>query len=263
MIYISDSLVLSGQSDGVPLRNSRIGYQSITFGKTPVASSTQSGFSALAPTYPTTYEYWKPSIMPATWAIDNGTIATCDYAGVVGDIEGTVIQVQSSEDNTIWTTQVEGLATKKVAMFLFSPAEARYWRIQFINGSPKVAVIYIGQVLAMQRSIYAGHTPITLSRQTEYNNNLSESGQYLGRSIIREGVVTGAAYQHLTAEWYRANFDPFVKAARNRPFFFAWRPDAYLDEIGFVWTSADIRPQNTGPRDFMSVSFNMTGIGVD
>jgi hypothetical protein len=260
MIYISDSLVLSPT---VPLRNSRIGYQSITFDKTPTASSTEAGFSALAPTYPTTYEYWKPSAMPATWAIDNTTEAVCDYAGVAGDIEGTTIQVQSSDDGTTWETQVEGVATKKVAMFLFEEIGARYWRLRFVNGSPKVSVIYIGKALTMQRSIYVGHTPITLSRATEYSNNLSEGGQYLGRSIIRGGVVTGAAYQHLTADWYRANFDPFVKDARTRPFFFAWRPVPYPQEVGFVWTSGDIRPQNTGPRDFMSVSFNMTGIGVD
>jgi len=260
MIYISDGLVASADP---PLRNSRIGYGSITFGKTPTASTTAAGFSALAPTYPTTYEYWKPSAMPATWAIDNTTSVACDYAGVVGDIEGTTIQVQSSDDGTTWVTQVEGFATKKVAMFLFEEVEAQHWRLRFVDVEPRVSVIYIGKALAMQRSIYAGHTPITLSRVTEYSNNMSEGGQYLGRSIIRGGVVTGAAYQHLTADWYRANFDPFVKAARERPFFFAWRPYQFQNEAAYVWTSGDIRPQNSGPRDFMSVSFNMTGIGVD
>lgn len=260
MIYISDALVLSPT---VPLRNSRIGYESITFGKTPVASSTEGGFSALAPTYPTTYEYWKPSAVPATWAIDNVSEAICDYAGVVGDIEGVLIQVQSSEDNSTWVTHVEGVATKKVAMFLFAQIGARYWRLRFVNSVPLVSVAYIGKALPMQRSIYAGHTPITLSRRTTYDNTLSENGQFLGRSIIRGGVETGASYQHLTADWYRANFDPFVKEARTKPFFFAWRPDAYPEEVGFVWTSGDISPQNTGPRDFMAVSFNMTGIGVD
>jgi hypothetical protein len=260
MIYISDSLVLSTDT---PLRNSRIGYDTITFGKTPIASSTEAGFSAIAPTYPTTYEYWKPSAMPATWAIDNTTEVVCDYAGVVGDIEGTTIQVQSSDDGTTWVTQVEGVATKKVAMFLFEELGARHWRLRFVNGSPKVSVIYIGKALHMQRSIYVGHSPITLSRATEYSNNLSETGQYLGRSIIRHGVQNSAGYQHLTASWYRQYFDPFVKAARERPFFFAWRPVQYPDEVGYVWTQGDIQPQNTGPRDFMSVSFNMTGIGVD
>lgn len=260
MIYISDSLV---QTPTVPLRNSRIGYDTITFGATPFASSTDTGFSALSPTYPTTYEYWKPVSTPATWAIDTATETKCDFAGIVGDIEGVTIQVQSSEDNVTYVTHVEGVATKKVAMFLFASIGARYWRVRFVNGNPKVSVIYIGKALPMQRSIYVGHTPITLSRNTTYNNTLSENGQFLGRSIIRGGVQTNAAFQHLKADWYRANFDPFVKFAREYPFFFAWRPEGAPDEVGFVWTNEDITPQNTGPRDFMSVSFNMQGIGAD
>jgi hypothetical protein len=263
MIYISDSLVLSGQSDGVPLRNSRIGYQTITFGKTPVASSTQAGFSALAPIYPTTYEYWKPTTVPATWRVTNASLSPCDYVGVAGDISGVTIQVQKSEDAITWETVLEGVATNDVAMFLFEEVLSPHWRLRFTGRTPSVSVIYIGKALAMQRSIYVGHTPITLARQTQYNNNLSENGQFLGRSIVRSGVGTSAAFQHLTADWYRENFDPFVKSARTYPFFFAWRPDTHPDEIGYVWTSADISPQNTGPRDFMSVSFNMTGIGVD
>lgn len=260
MIYISESLVITPT---VPLRNSRIGYDTITFDKTPIASSTEEGFSVLAPTYPTTYEYWKPVSTPATWGVDNVVEAKCDFAGIVGDIEGITIQVQSSEDNVNFLTHVEGVATKKVVMFLFAAFGARFWRIRFVNGNPKVSVVYIGKALPMQRSIYVGHTPITLSRRTTYNNTLSEDGQFLGRSIIRGGVQTVASFQNLKSDWYRANFDPFVKAAREYPFFFAWRPDSAPKEVGFVWTNEDIVPQNTGPRDFMSVSFNMTGIGAD
>lgn len=260
MIYISDSLV---QTPTVPLKNSRIGYDSITFDASPFATSTAGGFSVLAPTYPTTYEYWQPVSTPANWAVDNTVEAKCDYAGIVGDIEGVSMLVESSEDNITYITHAEGVATKKVAMFLFPAFAARYWRIRFLNGDPKVAVIYIGKALAMQRSIYVGHVPITLSRQTITNNNLSENGQYLGRSIVRGGVSTVASFQHLKADWYRANFDPFVKSAREYPFFFAWRPDGAPNEVGYVWTNEDITPINTGPRDFMAVSFSMQGIGAD
>jgi hypothetical protein len=145
-------------------------------------------------------------------------------------------------------------------MFLFGTITARYWRIRVRNAIAKIAVVYVGAALAMQRKIYQGHTPITLSRITETTQNTSETGQYLGRSIIRKGLKTSCEYQHLTADWYRANFDPFVEAAREAPFFYAWRPIQYPDELGFVWTNGDIRPTNTGPRNFMSVSFSVTGI---
>jgi hypothetical protein len=118
----------------------------------------------------------------------------------------------------------------------------------------------MGQALTMQRRIYQGHTPLTLSRDTELSNNVSEGGQYLGRSIIRKGASTSAQWTHLNASWYRANFDPFVKSARTNPFFIGWRPLQYPNELGFVWTDSDIAPQNTGPRDFMSVGVNFRGL---
>jgi hypothetical protein len=258
MIYIQ-----SGYEPTPDLLHSRIGIQSIVQGKTPTASSAATGYPAIAATYPTTFEYWKPSTVPATWAIDNGADVACDYFGLVGDFNGATINVQSSPDNSTWTTQVSGAPTGRVAMFLFESVTARYWRIQVTGAVPSIAVVYIGAALAMQRKLYQGHTPLTLSRITETTQNTSETGQYLGRSIIRKGLQTSCEYQHLTADWYRANFDPFVEAARESPFFYAWRPEQYPAEVGFVWTTGDIRPSNTGPRNFMSVGFKVAGIAND
>jgi hypothetical protein len=263
MIYISDALVIGPQAATVPLNNARIGIDNITYGKTPVASSTVAGFPAIAATYPTTFEYWMPNAMPATWAIDNGTTRQCDYAGIVGEIAGRQIDVQSSDDNATWTTHASIIAGQKIAMILFPAVTARYWRLRFSGAAPRVAVVYIGLAVAMQRAIYQGHSPLTLSRVTEMQNNTSEGGQYLGRSIIRSGTATEVSFRHLSADWYRTYFDPFVKRARTMPFFFAWRPQSYPNEVGFMWTSGDIKPTNSGPRDFMSVGFEMTGMGID
>jgi hypothetical protein len=263
MIYISDALVLTETVLAVSLNNSRIGYKSIATGRTPVASSSVSGYPASAAATFTTYDYWRPAAMPATWAVDATDDVECDYVGMVGDIEARSIAVQYSFDNINWLTAFEFIAEKKVVMGLFESRTGRYWRV-LINGSvPNVSVIYIGKALEMQRSIYQGHSPVTLSRTTEISSNVSEGGQYLGRSIIRNGSATSAQFQNLRAEWYRENFDPFVKAARTQPFFFAWRPLKFPQEVGYVWTNEDIQPSNSGPRDFMSVSFSMSGIGVD
>lgn len=263
MIYISDALVLSPSSGEPPLTHARIGYQNITYGKTPTASSAASGYPAIAATYPTTYEYWRPTAVPATWTIDNTSPVECDYMGVVGDIVGCNVKVQSSADGVTWTTRMEAVAAYRVAMLLFPSVTARYWRAVFDGVVPRVAVIYIGKALAMQRAIYQGHSPLNLSRTVELTNNISEGGQYIGRSVVRTGVQTTAEWAHLKADWYREDFDPFVKAAETKPFFFAWRPQTFPKEVGYMWTTGDIAPVNSGPRDFMSVSLPMTGIGVD
>lgn len=253
-------IIQSAYAPDPALTHARIGYGSIAYGKTPIASSAVTGFPAIAATYPTTYEFWQPSAVPATWTIDNGLAVSCDCVGLVGDFGGAGVAVQTSPDGTTWTTQVSGTLTDRINMLLFAAVSARYWRLEFTTVVPKVAVAYICKALAMQRRIYQGHSPLTLSRTTEFNTNMSEGGQYVGRSIVRMGASTEASWQHLKADWYRTNFDPFVKDARTAPFFFAWRPSKYPNELGFVWVDGDIQPTNSGPKDFMNVSLNMKGL---
>jgi hypothetical protein len=264
MIYISDSLVLSTPSEVMlPFTHSRIGYRSIGQGRNPVASSSTPGFPASNANNYTTFEFWRPAAMPATWRIDAGGAEECDYIGVVGDVIGRGVAVEYSFDNASWFVALEFLPTRQVSMGLFQPRTARYWRARFTGSVPTVAVIFIGKALAMQRPIYVGHSPLSLSRTTEVTTNTSEKGQYLGRSIVRTGVKSSAEFKNLKSSWYRSHFDPFVIAARVQPFFFAWRPASFPNEVGYVWTDDDIAPENSGPRDFMSVSFSFTGIGVD
>lgn len=256
MIYIQ-----SGLSPTPDLNHARIGYQNLTYGLTPTASTSAAGHPATAATYPTTFEYWTPTALPATWSVDLGSAKAVDYLGMVGDMNGCTVALQSSTDNSTWTTQETrtGL-TDRINLFLISSVTARYWRLSVSVAFPLLSVVYLGQALAMQRKIYQGHTPLTLSRETELSNNMSEGGQYLGRSIIRKGASTSTEWQHLKADWYRANFDPFVKSARTAPFFIGWRPQQYPAELGFVWTGGDISPSITGPRDFMSVGMSFQGL---
>ena len=256
MIFIE-----SGYSPTPDLNHARIGYQNLTYGLTPTASTAAAGFPAIAATYPTTFEYWTPTALPATWSVDFGTSKAVDYCGIVGDLNGATVAIQSSANNSTWTTRgTIGPTSDRINMALFLEQAARYWRLSVTGGFPNIAVVYLGKALAMQRKIYQGHTPLTLSRTTELSNNMSETGQYLGRSITRKGAQTSCNWSHLKADWYRANFDQFVKAARTGPFFIGWRPESYPAELGYVWTDGDIAPTNSGPRDFMSVGVNFMGL---
>jgi hypothetical protein len=244
-----------------PLNHARIVYENLALGITPTASSSAAGRPAIAATYPTTYEYWTPTTLPATWSVDLGSAKNVDSIGMVGDMLGCTVAVQYSTNNSTWVTvDTRTVVTDRINMFLFLSVSARYWRVSVSVQIPRISVIYIGTALAMQRPIYQGHTPLTLSRTTDLSNNVSEGGQYLGRSIIRTGAESSAAWSNLRADWYRANFDPFVRAARTAPFFFGWRPAQYPAELGFVWTDKDIAPDNSGPRNFMSVDMGFKGL---
>lgn len=152
-------------------------------------------------------------------------------------------------------------------VFLDAPVSARYVRLR-VTGSgstmPRVAVIYVGAALAMERAIRGGgHAPITLSRQSVLHRSLSRGGQFLGQGFRRNGLAGAVAFQNLSQDWVREDFEPFVEHARSLPYFFAWRPQTHPDEVAFVWTGEDIVPNYQGLSSLMQVSWNMQGIGSE
>lgn len=274
MIIFTAAFSTAETAAGRPLTHARIGWDTRT--RDAVAADvTVSSESATgpkdAPLRPDTAEYWEPTSLPATWVLDFSGSPTfnIDYVGIAAHTCGTngntvTVETSLGFGSPTW----ESLATAvsppddKPLLFLDTSRDAVQMRVTISGGTvPRIAVIYVGQILAMQRPIYGGHTPLPLSRETELHSSLSRGGQFLGQNIRRMGVRGGATFRNLTAAWYRTNFDQFVAAARKYPYFFAWRPGTFNDELGYVWTLDDIAPTNMGTRDLMSVSWEMRGIG--
>lgn len=259
-VFIGSGLVLSSINPDDPgaANYARIGYQ--TYGRTGTwAASTEAvDRPALQLKYAQTTKFWQPTASTSWVKLDIGSAETVDYVGLVGMYAGIQIDLEYSFDDVSWTTVDSRIpANNDAIMYLFSEVTARYWRLSFSGGIPSLAVAYVGQALVMQRGVYGGHSPAKLSRSTGYTTNITETGQFAGRSIVKKGYNTSISWDNLTANWYRANFDPFVKSARSYPFFIAWRPSTFPDEIVYAWTNSDIKPTNQGQRDLMDVSVDM------
>jgi len=260
---ISDDLILGLAETEQPLSHARIGYQNLMLTGT-VSSDVSGGVQALK--NPLTYDFFSPALVPFRVTLNIGSVKPVNYVGIAAHTIGTngnLIIVETSLNNIDFVEQVQFLPNNNnQIMMLFEEVEAQYIRVRFVGGTPpKISVMYIGKALEMQRKIYGGHTPITLSRETVVRPVKSERGQWLGRSIIRSGVSTSYSWKHLTADWYRENFDPFVENCRKYPFFISWKPLTFPDEVGYVWTSDDIAPTNMGIRDYMEVTMAVEGIG--
>lgn len=262
MLYISPSLVGQMQADRSHGK-ARIGYRTIVPDATVTASSEAPDFPASAVAHPLTYERWRPTAAPAELLIDAGGWVDVDYVAIaahtIGSADATVV-IAHSQDGEDWTdAMVIDPDSDNAIMALFEQVTARYWRIQ-ISEVAEIGVVYIGRALVMQRGIYGGHSPGTLSRQTEISPTRSVTGQFLGRSIVRQGFNTSYEWSNLTAGWYRQEFDPFVEAALRRPFFIAWKPDRFPDEVLYAWCNDDIQPSNMGKRDLMQVGFAVEAV---
>jgi hypothetical protein len=267
MIVTSNALFLS-QTIAQPLAHARIGYQTYTRDAVTVTVSSETAAGPKdAPLRPDTVEFWEPAAMPATWEIDFGALRDIDYIGIAGHTigaSGAAIAAETSQDGTTWTAFAGDIAPgdDTAIMLLDELRSVRYVRLTLTGTTvPRLAVIYIGEALAMPRMIYGGHTPITLSRETVLHQSLSRGGQFLGQGFRRHGVTGSIAFQNLPASFVRQDFDLFTKSARRFPYFVAWRPSTFPKEVAYVWTDEDIRPSNMGKRDFMQVSWNMKGLG--
>lgn len=194
-----------------------------------------------------------------------GSLALMDDLLVVGRAAGAEEIAEWFEAGAMSLGLAQLPADDRPIMRLLQATESSRFRVRFVGDNvPTVGVIYIGKALEMPRAIYGGHTPITLARQSVLRPNVSERGQLLGRSLVRSGSAGSWTWRNLHPRWYRQYFDAFVELARRYPFFILWRPAKYPEEAGYVWTSDDIHPTNTGQgKGWMEVTVTAAGLGVD
>jgi hypothetical protein len=271
MVIFTNPFVLAQAAGAHPLTHGRIGWRTYTRGalasQVTVSTETTDGPKD-APLRSDTAEYWLASALPATWQFDIGSLQSVNYVGIAGhDIatQGASIKAETSPDGSAWEDlAVEHLpANNAPIMFLDDERSAKHLRltVQGLGNAPRIASIYFGLTLDLPRPIYGGVSPLNLSRVTELRTAVSRGGQFLGRSIQSMGVAGSVALRHLLAGWYRSDFDPFVESIRLHPFFYAWRPASFPNEVVYIWTTEDVAPSNMGIRDFMQVNLAVQGIG--
>lgn len=239
------------------LRKPRIGYENLLFER-PVSSfsatSSAPGYPADAVSRPDTAERWRGESSSDTLTINLGATRSFNYIGIAAHTlgsEGASVTVQGEQITP---------ADNRPILLLMEDRSDYQINLNISGGPASIGVVYVGRVLEVMRPVYGGHTPGALSRETTLKRSLSRGGQFLGQQIRRKGTSSGLDLANLSPEWYRDRFDPFVEHARRFPFFLAWRPTRFPDEVMYAWAPDDIKPSNSGTRDLMEVSFSVRGM---
>lgn len=215
---------------------------------------------------PATFLKWKNSAATAV-TITIETLSTdTDYIGIARHNFGTVgasIKVQG-DTGSGYVDIVSVYTPTTDDPILLNFTKASYIGLKVVIGAgsaaQEAAVLYAGAAMYGQRNIYVGHRPITLVPQLDVVNGRSEAGEFLGRIIIGERRSTSIELTELTPGWVRSALDPFFIAAKSTPFFFAWRPDTYPLEVGYVWMAGDPEVSNTRGNGYMASSFSVSGV---
>lgn len=276
-IVISDNVTLSEDEEnaGVNANNPRIGYHNIITSTNISSDEADASYPLFNLTNPATYLRWRgESDGEQSIVINLGSSETVNYFGLaahnLGSIGATIVLQKSefvgSPATETWTdiSTERMLANDNAFVEEFENVTANKYRLLITpqNGSdpPEIGILYVGRILRMQRRIYVGHQPITLSRRTIVSSGRSESGQFLGRVRRSQYLETTANFRHLTPTWVRNYFEPFMQSAETVPFFWAGRPGDYPDEVAFCWLTEDPKPTNQLANGFMSVDISIQGV---
>jgi hypothetical protein len=247
----------------------RIGYENFfaLSGSVVTASSEASGFPKENAYDWNTVDGWSPTAAGTAYlTVDRGSADVADYFALVAhtlaDVSGTV-KVQYSSNGSSWTdASVLKTPTTNAPMFVtFTSASYRYWRLVITStgSAPFIGLAFIGQALELDRAVGSGFILPHEAHDDKYVNQVSEGGQFLGRSVIRQGVATDLVFTLQTLTFVRGAWRTFVEHAKLRPWFFAWNP-AYSDDAILAWMEGNPRPAAYSSASLLDVGVSIRGI---
>ena len=226
----------------------RIGWRAIT--GTITASSAASGFGAALAATAQTYSAWKPTALPATWAINAGSAQAVDYCGIgaheIGSTGGTVF-VEYLVGAT-WTQAATVTPTDDSAiLFLFPQVSAQEWRVRITGTTaPRVGNIRFGRVTTLPRlTTFSPALPITESEQFTYNVNVSATGEWLGRSVVAAGLQFSVQINHVSETFADTEWAAFRVHCNegSATFYIAPKPSQYAKEVAYAWPMDTVRAE--------------------
>lgn len=246
-------------NSGLPLNYPRIGYDNTLVNGSSSASSDNLGSANLLT--PSTYDKWRPTGNSTVTL--TGSYKDCNYVGIAAHNLGTqsarLTVIVSNVAELIEAIVYDQVVTSNDAIFIrFDSYIYNSVIIEVSGGSAvEMGVVFLGKELEVMRPIFAGHKPANLSSTDVMTPQVSDGGQFLGKQIVRQGFATSVDLQHLTDEWYRTEFQPFVDHAKTGCYFWAWNLLESPNDIVYGWTNNNITPSYMGIRNWLEVSFNI------
>lgn len=267
MIVISEALY--ALSPEFNLTHPIIGWHTLLTPSGIVAGTAEPTFPASNLARPSTVERWQAlntSVQYITFEV-NGE---ADYVGIARHNLGSgsvvvSVEAEASDDLDVWGEVIgEFIPDDDGPLVMrFVPGEFSRIRIRLEPADivPRIAVVYIGKILVMERGEMPDVTPIPFAASNDVVRARAQSGDYLGSIVLRQGLKTSIKFQYLSLDWYLANMQPFVDASLTRPFFYAWSPAEFPDQVAYAWTTADVRPSIDIPR-FVEVQLSLEAVKV-
>ena len=225
-----------------------------------------------------TYDKWRPDVSTteAILSFDFGTATSISFAALAAHnaySHAATVVVERSSDGATWVDGGAGAITptdNNVMAWRMVAQSYRYWRFKFTgltaSDALSVGVAFLGNDLVIPRRFYQGFSPVITPTEVQLQSNVSVGNELLGSSVIGSGSTLSAQIGNIEPSFIRgADWVAFQRAfGTGAGFFFGWRPAKYPQDVYYCARSGGvIRPDNSGPRDLMSVAIEARVYGHD
>lgn len=248
-----------------------VGWRNVVTAATLEATSQDASFPSSNLANPSTAELWKAASTAEQYLTVTPTgMQHIDYVGIARHNFGSAhipFSVERLIDDVWQEIASPALAATDAPLIIRFRSDAgapTRIRLQPGDAPAAAAVLYAGQSLLLPPNIEIGYTPITYGRRIDDEEDVSESGNFLGRPVYGETRQTTPRISYMDGDWYRQHMDKFVAAAMRRPFFWAWDPLHYPLEVGFCWIrkGSVVEPVIHTSSGHMQIDLPMRGIAA-
>lgn len=188
------------------------------------------------------------------WFDANGTLpsnllsvaaTTADYFAMYAhDMAqtGASVVLQYSDDDSTWTNAFDPIfpSSEKPILKSFTQSSHEYWRLYLDGAVQQIGVTMFGTVLEMQRGLSVGYKAFTMGSENKAINSESNSGNFIGKSVIKEPVTASLDFEYITPGWLRQYWPTMIATLDTSPFFVVPHPTDYPDEVGYCWLQGGV-----------------------
>jgi hypothetical protein len=127
-------------------------------------------------------------------------------------------------------------ANDKPQIFYFDTISASMWRFEIDSTViASIGALFVGEHMALEVGVWKGFTPPIFARNNNMITSMSQSGQFIGRSIVSNAGSLSLTAEFQSLGFMRDEWLPFIKHAELKPFFFTWNDDNFPLEDSFAW----------------------------
>jgi len=234
---------------------------------TATATTAAAGFAAVNALPPRTDSAWQPTAIPATWTLTYPTARDVSFVGIAKHDLGTqnaTIAIEYLVGST-WTAFPGAGALEPVddtpILLLTALTEVDGMRVRITNADdePTISIIMAGLADEWPRPFVWTGQPITEGDRIGFENTIAVTGNWLGRSVVSDGLQFGVGMNHVTEAWRQTDLKAFKAYANGEDaaFFIALRPLDYPDELAYAWATNVVTATRAMPNKRISTSVSM------